>query len=97
MKRIEIPLRSGGVTIVINRDANQTWKEFYDNKGNRVVAEHHNVSRLDEEWLQPLLHCKVCKQPLTDHEFAWAFWKLQPECCSTECWNQDMKGTITKK
>jgi hypothetical protein len=92
MKRVELPLRVGKVVIIIDRPNNKTWKEFYNNKREKV--DHRiDVYHLNEEWIHKLLHCKGCKQPISDERFAWAFWKLQPEYCSTTCFKKD-KGHV---
>ena len=78
MKRVELPLRVGKVVVIIDRPNNKTWKEFYNNKLEKV--DHRiDVCHLNEEWIQKLLHCKSCKQPISDERFALAFWKLEPD------------------
>lgn len=92
MKKIDLPLRAGKVTVVIDHEHKQIWKEFdlFPLKTPPQVVPSA-VYSFDEEEIKNLFICKVCKQPLEDEEVAWAFWRLQPETCSAKCWLQSTK------
>ncbi len=91
-RRIGIPLRSGSVTIVIDDENNQVWKEYFNNKGELVPVEIHNIFALDDPWIKSLWQCKICGGPVDDEHFAWAFWSLKQDYCSTKCWTVDHGG-----
>lgn len=89
LKKIDLPLRSGKVTVVFDYENRQMWKEFdmlpLDSPP-KVI--HSAVYGFDEEEIKTYFICKVCQKPLKEDEIAWAFWRLQPETCSTECWKK---------
>lgn len=66
--------------------------------GTRVVLKDHTIGTqypgestpryiysVDDEWLQPLRHCRVCGNPVSEETFARAYWELQAQACSPEC------------
>lgn len=89
-RRIPIQLRAGTVTIVIDPENNQVWKEFdllpLTDPPQKIHMEPYH---LDDEWIRELFICKVCGGPMDDEHFAWAFWSLKKDYCSTKCWTED--------